>query len=229
MPELPPPPPPPSGPGHPRCTGARTAPRRPDRETLLADRTRALEELTRRSVGPVRLLLLLLVVAGCELAWALLSTALISLDDTVDGFTVIFAVVTCLLALLALVPSVAALVVGVRRDRAVRALLRQWAAVAVDPAGDTRHQRTGSVVSWLLVSLALTTGGLWLTTLAPASADPARDTGRTTYSLFAFALGTGLILCAAGVLGLIKAIDHHRWAAGLLTVVPARERGGAHR
>ncbi|MFF0446303.1 hypothetical protein ACFYT4_07780 [Streptomyces sp. NPDC004609] len=227
MPDLPPPPP--SEPIHPRCPRSGKAPRRPDRETLLADRRRALEELTRRSVGPARLLLLVLVVAGCELGWALLSTALISLDDTVDGFTLIFAVVTCLLALLALAPSMAALVVGVRRDRAVRVLLRQWAAVAVDPAGDTRHQRPGTILCWLLVSLAFTAGGLWLTAHAPASADPARETGRTTYSLLAYAVGTGLILCAAGVLGLVKAIVHHRWAAGLLVVVPARERGGAHR
>ncbi|MGW4204299.1 hypothetical protein [Streptomyces sp. NPDC004726] len=199
---------------------------RQDRDALFADRTAALTELTRQSVGPARLALFLLVVAGSELGWALVSTALISLEDTVDAFTLVFSAAFCVLALPVLVPSGIALVIGVRRDRAVRDLLRQWGDLDRDPVGDARFQWPGMTSAWLLLSLALTTTGLWLTVTALTSPAPV---GGTTTSLTTFLVGTGVLLCAAGVLGLTKTIAHHRWAAGLLTAVPSRERGGAHR
>jgi hypothetical protein len=198
-----------------------------DREALLHDRSQALGELTRRSVGAARLIAFVLAVAGFQLGWVLLSTALTSLDGGTDAFTLVFATAVCLLALLPLLPSGLAVAVGFSEDRAVRELLRRWAVLERDPMGDARFQRTGMVLCWLLVSFGFIGTGLRLAVLSPESSGgnpEAPDLGAVAYIM-----GAGVILWGAGLLGLAKAFLHHRWAARLLTVVPARERGGAHR
>ncbi|MFI1826408.1 hypothetical protein ACH41E_08110 [Streptomyces sp. NPDC020412] len=192
----------------------------------------ALHDLTRRSIGPAKLGLLLLFVLGLELGWALVGTALVALDDIVDAFTVVFAVFLTLLGALALVPSAVFLVRGVRQDRSVRAELKALAAEDRDPIGDARFNRAAITVCWLLVSLALVTAGVLISASASAAGGDAGylASDDTTYSRFAYTLGAGVALAVPGLLGVAKAVAHHCWAARLLDPVPAaRARGGAHR
>ncbi|MEU9603092.1 hypothetical protein [Streptomyces sp. NPDC048057] len=192
----------------------------------------ALHELTRQSVGPARLGLLLLLVAGLELGWVLVGTALVALDDIVDAFTVVFAAFLTLVGALALVPSAVFLVRGVGQDRVVRAELKELAAQDRDPIGDARFNRAALTVCWLLVSLALVTAGVLVAASASATGGGAGylASDDTAYSRFAYTLGAGVALAVPGLLGVAKAVAHHRWAARLLDPRPAaRARGGAHR
>ncbi|MEU5973540.1 hypothetical protein [Streptomyces sp. NPDC047315] len=192
----------------------------------------ALHDLTRQSIGPAKLGLLLLLVAGLELGWVLVGTALVALDDIVDAFTVVFAAFLTFLGALALVPSAVFLVRGVRDDRAVRAELKDLAAQHRDPIGDARFSRAAITVCWLLVSLALVTAGVLICASASTSGGGGGylSSYSTTNSRFAYTFGAGAALVVPGLLGVAKAIAHHAWAARLLDPVPAaRARGGAHR
>lgn len=192
----------------------------------------ALHDLTRQSIGPAKLGLLLLLVAGLELGWVLVGTALVALDDIVDAFTVVFAAFLTFLGALALVPSAVFLVRGVRDDRAVRAELKDLAAQHRDPIGDARFNRAAITVCWLLVSLALVTAGGLICASASTSGGGVGylSSYSTTNSRFAYTFGAGVALVVPGLLGVAKAIAHHAWAARLLDPVPAaRARGGAHR
>ncbi|MFI6107186.1 hypothetical protein [Streptomyces sp. NPDC051310] len=185
----------------------------PDREALLGDRALAVGELTRRLLGGRRLTLFLLVLGGLQLGWLIAGGALISLDDgPLDPFSLLFAVLGVCFGVALLVPAGYAAASGVRRDRAARALLLQWAALDRDPARDARFRAPAPSVTWFLLSFVLCAAGLWISFTVPAAARP----GTTTYAEVAYGMGAGLLLWVHGLMGLAKAVGHYRLAVRLL-------------
>ncbi|AZK96008.1 hypothetical protein [Streptomyces tsukubensis] len=220
MSELPSPPPDPDGPHG-------IAPWR-DRGSLLDERRRVLDELTRRSVGPFRLLGLVLVVLAFELGWGLVGVGLMSLDDTLDGFNLVFAGFVGLVGVVILVPALAVAVSEAREARAVRALLRAWTALDRDPRGDARYGRGWLNAGWLMVSFGFVVAGLAVCAGLPDSLEDGG--GRTPHSTLVYVMGAGIAPVVAGLAGLVNAVAHLHWLAGLLNPVPAARRpGGAHR
>jgi hypothetical protein len=208
----------------------------PDREALLADRGRALDELVRLSTGPAGPLALVLSVAGFQLAWLLLATALNSVLADREAFTLLLACATVLLALLPLVPSAVAVVLRVRRELRLRVLLREWAALAHDPVRDARLRRPPAAVCWLLLSFGLLTAGAVLAGMQAGAAGQGAPYGGIAGGYGDAASGRALrlagaaaICLVAGTAGLVKVFDHLRLTESLTAQVPPRPRGGAHR
>ncbi|MFF8288314.1 hypothetical protein ACF068_03635 [Streptomyces sp. NPDC016309] len=198
----------------------------PGRQALLADRTMAIRELGRRMVGGRRLTLSLLTLAGLEAGWALVGAAIRSLDGPSDPLTATFAAGVACLGLAVMAPLVVVVVLGVRRDRALRARLLEWAALDPAPVRDARFRAPGLSVAWLLLSFAQGAAGLWLSFAVPAAARP----GATTYAEVAYAMGAGLVLWVHGLTGAVKAFGHRRLALRLGSVrkvsASARRAGG---
>ncbi|MEW2631286.1 hypothetical protein AB0903_06420 [Streptomyces sp. NPDC048389] len=211
-----PPPPPPADTG---CW--------PDRETLLADRSRAMDELFRMSIAPQRLVLLWLVVAGFAVGWAVFCAALLAFEEGQDLFSHFFGAVLGFVGLACMVPTGLAVGFGVAHEAELRGRLRQWSALAHDAAGDARYGAPAMSLFWFLPSFLLGAYGLWLSTTALTG-----GAGRGG-SLAGVVLptGLGLILWLTGLLGVMKAVSHYRWALRLVSppVLPSAARGGTHR
>ncbi|WP_031076741.1 hypothetical protein [Streptomyces sp. NRRL S-118] len=185
----------------------------PDRDALLADRALAVGELTRRLLGGERLTLFLLLLAGLHVGWLIVGGALMSLDDgLVDPLSGLFAVLGACFGAAVMIPAGYAVASSVRRDRAARELLLQWAALDRDPARDARLRAPAPSVTWFLLSFGLCAAGLWLSFTVPAAARP----GATTYAEVAYGMGAGLLLWVHGLIGLAKAVGHYRFAVRLL-------------
>ncbi|MFD0266775.1 hypothetical protein ACFVGY_09290 [Streptomyces sp. NPDC127106] len=197
-PDLPPPPPP--APVRAQLDGASV-------RALRADRVRILRELERRSLGPGRLLLLWAVAAVFAIGWSLVGAALLSFE-TRDPFSVVYGAVFALLGAGVMIPTGFWFAWCVRRDRAMRRLLRAWAEVDPDPAADAWLRSPGMSLFWALASGAVAAFGFYVSFAAAASARP----GDTTYGEVAYLIGFGTILWVTGLLGLGKAGAHHRWA-----------------
>ncbi|MFJ3101196.1 hypothetical protein [Streptomyces sp. NPDC086835] len=199
----------------------------PDREALLADRARAMGELLRLSIGPVRLLLLWLTAAGFAIGWAMFGAALQMFAEGVDVFSHLFGVIAAAIGLASMIPTGLVIGFGIARDAEVRGRLRCWSALTRDPAGDARYGAPGLSLLWFLPSFLLCAYGLWLSFTVPAGARPGKD----TLAGVALLMGLGLILWITGLIGITKAVSHYRWALRLVArhPVPAAERGGAHR
>ncbi|MEU7280323.1 hypothetical protein AB0A69_16285 [Streptomyces sp. NPDC045431] len=199
---LPPPPPPP--PPHLRTW--------PDRAALLADRNRAMGELTWRIMGGRRLVLFLLTLAGLQAGWLAVGGALMSLEDgLVDPLMAMAGALGVCLGLAVVIPAVFAVAFAVRRDRVARELLAQWASLDSDPPRDAAFRVPVLGLIWFLLSFALCASGLWLCFAVPASARP----GSTTYAEVAALMGVGLILWVHGLIAVTKAVGHYRWAVRL--------------
>ncbi|MDO0935711.1 hypothetical protein QQY66_30025 [Streptomyces sp. DG2A-72] len=205
---LPPPPPPP----HSRMW--------PDRAALLADRWRALEELRRCSIGVHRVLLLWLLALSAIIGWALLVIPLQQLEER-DPLGFLLGPVFALLGLAALSPSVITLAHAIRRDHRIRQLLDAWLQLDSDPATDAGLRSPGLSLFWLLSSVALCVIGLWASFASAVGAEP----DRTRYSDVALDMGIGTILWLTGLIGVIKAVRHYRWAVRALGPAP---RPGHH-
>lgn len=205
---LPPPPPPP----HSRMW--------PDRAALLADRGRALEELHRCSIGVHRVLLLWLLALSAIIGWALLVIPLQQLEER-DPLGFLLGPVFALLGLAALSPSVITLAHAIRRDHRIRQLLDAWLQLDSDPETDAGLRSPGLSLFWLLSSVALCVIGLWASFASAAGAEP----DRTRYSDVALDMGIGTILWLTGLIGVIKAVRHYRWAVRALGPAP---RPGHH-
>ncbi|NXY98847.1 hypothetical protein HYE82_31600, partial [Streptomyces sp. BR123] len=197
-PDLPPPPPP--APVRARLDEASA-------QALRADRARILRELDRRSLGPGRLLLLWAVATVFTVGWSLVGAALMSFEAP-DPFSVIYGAVFALLGAGVMIPTGFWFAWCVRRDRAMRRLLRAWAEVAPDPAADAWLRAPRMSLFWALASFAVAAFGLWVSFAGTASARP----GDTTYGEMAYLIGLGTILWVTGLLGLGKAGTHYRWA-----------------
>ncbi|MGW7357354.1 hypothetical protein ACWGI0_12165 [Streptomyces sp. NPDC054802] len=211
---LPPPPPP----ADIRCW--------PDQEALLADRRRAMSELFRLSIDPKRLLLLWLVVAGFAAGWAIFGAALQTFEQERDVFSHFFAAVLGFVGLGCMIPTGVVVGFGIAHEMELRGRLRQWSALAHDAAGDARYGAPALSLFWFLPSFLLCAYGLWLSFTAPAGARPG-----DTLAGVVLLMGLGLILWLTGLLGVVKAVSHYRWALRLVApaALPSAARGGAHR
>ncbi|MFH8804461.1 hypothetical protein ACH4F6_33630 [Streptomyces sp. NPDC017936] len=192
---LPPPPPPP----HIRTW--------PDRSALLADRARALEELRRRSLGVHRVLLLWLLALAAIIGWSLLVLPVQQFEER-DPTGFLLGPVFALLGLAALTPSVVAVALAVRREHQMGQLLDDWLALDSDPLHDARLRSPGLSLFWLLSSLGVAAIGLWASFATAAGAHAAGS----TYADIALGMGTGTILWLTGLIGVVKAVRHYRWA-----------------
>lgn len=212
---LPPPPPP---------AGIRAW---PDDEALLADRRRAMGELLRLSLDPIRLMLLWLTAAGFAVGWLIFGVALRTFEEEPDVFSHFFGAVTGAVGLACMIPTGLVVGLGIARDAEVRGRLREWSALARDPAGDARHAAPALSLFWFLPSFLLCACGLWLSFTVPAGARPGED----TLAEVAVLMGLGMILWGTGLIGVVKAVVHYRWALRLMSrpTPSAAVRGGAHR
>ncbi|MET7696114.1 hypothetical protein [Streptomyces sp. NPDC005485] len=193
---VPPPPPPP----HVRTW--------PDRAALLADRRRALEELLRRSLGVHRVLLLWLLALAAIIGWSLLVLPLQQIEQH-DPTGFILGPVFAILGLAALAPSVVAVVLAVRRDRKLRELLDAWLHLDSHPPTDARLRSPGLSLFWFLSSIVVGAIGLW-------ASFAAAGTRKTYFSDVVLGMGIGLILWMTGLIGVVKAVRHYRWALRVL-------------
>ncbi|MEV6171052.1 hypothetical protein AB0L99_22805 [Streptomyces sp. NPDC051954] len=205
---LPPPPPPP----HTRMW--------PDRAALLADRGRALEELHRCSIGVHRVLLLWLLALAAIIGWALLVVPLQQIEER-DPLGFVLGPLFALLGLAALAPSVIAVAVAIRRDQRIRQLLDAWLQLDSDPSTDVGLRSPGLSLFWLLSSVVLCAIGLWESFTSAAGAEP----GRARHSDVVLGMGIGTILWLTGLIGVVKAVRHYRWALRVLGPSP---RPGHH-
>ncbi|MFC8917055.1 hypothetical protein ACGF5F_03840 [Streptomyces sp. NPDC047821] len=178
----------------------------PGREALLADRALAVRELTRRMVGGQRLTLSLLTLLGLQFGWACVGGGLLAFEGPGDPLTAMAGALAACLGLAVVVPLVAVAVLGVRRDRTLRARLLQWVALDPAPVRDARFRAPGTSLAWLLVGFAQCAAGLWLSFVVPATARP----GATTYTEVAYAMGAGLIFWISGLIAATKALGHRR-------------------
>ncbi|MBD0710080.1 MULTISPECIES: hypothetical protein [unclassified Streptomyces] len=183
----------------------------PDRDALLADRARALDELGRRLLGGGRLALFLLWFLLLELGWSLIGVLIIALGlPLVDPFSVVFGVVTTALGIGILVPAVWLTVRSLRQDRTVRERLAQWAALDRHGPTDARLRAPALSACWFLLSSLLCGLGLWTGFAVPAGA-----THEDGYGLVVYGMGAALILWITGLTGLAKAVGHYRLAVRL--------------
>ncbi|MFJ8013090.1 hypothetical protein [Streptomyces sp. NPDC096339] len=178
-----------------------------DDAVLRADRARFLTDLSRRSLGIGRLLLLWAVAAVFVLGWTFVGMAWMDVERH-EFFSYVHGLIYTVLGVGVLIPAVFWLVRGIRQDRQVRQLLHAWVESDRDPAADARLRAPGLSLVWLLASFALGVLGLWVAFGAAASAGPSR----TTSGELAYIMGTGQILWITGLLGLAKAVVHYRWA-----------------
>ncbi|MFJ4779709.1 hypothetical protein [Streptomyces sp. NPDC088762] len=198
-PDLPPPPPP----AHVRAWM--------DETVVRADRAHFLRDLSRRSLGLGRLLLLWSVSAVFLLGWSFVGMAVMAFESG-DPLSAVFGMVYAVLGAGVLIPAGFWFAWGARRDRQVRRLLSAWAEAGRDPATDSRLRAPGLSLTWLLSSFALGALGLWTTFAVAATARPGHDTyGEVTYFM-----GIGMILWITALLGAAKAAAHYRWAVRAL-------------
>ncbi|MFE2965344.1 hypothetical protein ACFXKC_17045 [Streptomyces sp. NPDC059340] len=187
----------------------------PDRAALLADRGQALEELRRRSLGVHRVLLLWLLALAAIVGWALLVLPLRQLEQR-DPTGFVLGPLFALLGLAALAPTVVAVALSVRRDHHIHRLLDAWSELDRHPATDSRLRSPGLSLFWLLSSLGVCAIGAWTSFAAAARAEP----GHPLYSDVVQGMGIGLILWLTGLIGIVKAVRHYRWALRILGPAP---------
>lgn len=158
-----------------------------------------------------RVLLLWLLAVAAIIGWALLVLPLQQLEQR-DPTGFILGPVFAVLGLAALAPSVVAVVLAVRRDRHISQLLDAWLRLDSHPATDIRLRSPGLSLFWLLSSLGVCAIGLWTSFAGAAEAEPGRD----MYSDVVLVMGIGLILWLTGLIGVVKAVRHYRWAVRVL-------------
>ncbi|GAA3374480.1 hypothetical protein GCM10020367_38520 [Streptomyces sannanensis] len=190
----------------------------PDREAMLADRAQVLGELSRRSVGLRRLMLLWAMAVLVAVGWSFVGAALLTFAESLDVISYFFGALMLALGLASMVPTGFAVAGAVRRDRQVRELLDQWGALDRDPAADARCRAPGPTLCWLLLSVAPCALGLYVSFASTAGAEPGRD----TYAGVAYGLGMGVIAWLTGLLGVAKAVSHYRWVTRTLMGAPVR-------
>ncbi|MEU3918654.1 hypothetical protein [Streptomyces sp. NPDC029004] len=195
----------------------------PDRASLLADRARAMRELSRLSMGASQLTLLWLMAAGFAAGWGLVGGALKIFDESPDVLSAMFGVILACMGAGFLLPTGIVIGLGVRRDKVVRERLLQWSSLDRDPTTDGRFRSPGLSLCWFIPSFLLCALGLWLSIVTPAEAEP----GRQTYVQVAVMMGLGMILWLTGLLGVAKAVRHYRWAVRLPAGAPTAAAGGA--
>ncbi|MFJ4619204.1 hypothetical protein [Streptomyces sp. NPDC088812] len=191
----------------------------PDRSALLADRERALDVLHRCSLGVHRVLLLWLLALAAIIGWSLLVLPVQQFEEK-DPTGSLLGPVFALIGVAALTPSVTAVVLAIRRDHRTRQLLEAWLALDSHPLSDARLRSPGLSLFWLLSSLTVAAIGLWASFVSAVGARP----GPSAYADIALGMGTGTILWLTGLIGVVKAVQHYRWALRVLGPTPAGQR-----
>ncbi|MGZ2358747.1 hypothetical protein LRE75_18925 [Streptomyces sp. 372A] len=202
----------------------------PDRDALRADRSFLLGVLVKAHMGPGRLGLLWLWGVVGAIGWSFIGTAIVTFEESYDAVSAIVGVVMLAVGAAALVPAVILVVVGLRRDAAVRRLLTQWGGLDRDPARDAGLRLPGTTLGWLLPSFVLGALGLYLCFVVPAGAVRGED----TYGLMVLIMGLGLLAWIVGLVGVFKAFWHRRWivrtlAGEAVRPAPVAQGGGVHR
>ncbi|MFE9398119.1 hypothetical protein [Streptomyces flavidovirens] len=181
----------------------------PGPEAMLADRSRAMDELIARDLGPGRLVRFWLLVGGAALGWGIVGAALQSFEGPGDPLVAVFGAGFGALGLAGVVTCGIFLGMGVRRDRTVRRLLVRWAEVGRDEGFSAAPWRVpGLSLAWLLSSLVVCGLGLWSSLGFAVRARP----GSETYVDAVVFIGLGVVLWVAGLIGTAKAVGHYRWA-----------------
>ncbi|MFD5034061.1 hypothetical protein ACFVWX_22015 [Streptomyces sp. NPDC058220] len=197
----------------------------PDREALLADRAAAMTVLTGRGLAIGRLLLLWLLAAVAVIGWAAVGLAIQSFEE--GGLAQATGLAALVLAAVFLVPAGVGLGFWLRGGHDVRQRLDAWAALGQDPATDVRLRAPARCVAWLLPSVLLCLLGAWGVghgwTAAGNGPEP------VTVGDAVYALGLEATVLLTGLLGIARSVAHQRWSARLLSPVPVRRGGGAHR
>jgi hypothetical protein len=175
-----------------------------------------LEELHRRSLGVHRVLLLWLLALAAIIGWALLVLPVQQFEEK-DPTGFLLGPVFALLGLAALTPSVIAVILAIRRDHRIRQLMDAWLALDSHPSSDARLRAPALSLFWLLSSLTIAVIGLWTSFGTAAGA----EAGRSTYADVILGMGTGTILWLTGLIGVVKAVRHYRWALRVLGPAPA--------
>ncbi|WP_199550625.1 hypothetical protein [Streptomyces sp. N35] len=174
----------------------------PDRSSLLADRSRALQALTGGGLGLGRLVLLWLTGLLALFGWGMLCMPLLWLGSgDVMGF--ILGPVCALLGLAALVPAVIIVVRGARTDRRVRELTEAWIELDEERQSVRALRSPGLSLAWLLLSFVPCAGGLWVSFGGTHAANDRYEA--------VLALGAGTLLWVTGLLGIAKANGHRQW------------------
>jgi len=209
---LPPPPPPP----HIRAWR--------NREALLDDRARALEQLAHWWLAPHRALLAWLLAAVLAVGWPVAVAGLAGII-TGEGMDRVFGGIYFVMGLLLMVPSGIGLGFAVHRDLRVSARLNAWAELDRHPPTAAHWSFRGRTLFWLLPSVLLCAGSValagWtvyaLVTSAPADLDR-----------FGFPTVMGLLVVAGavGAAGATKAAYHRRLIRRELGAGPVRAATG---
>ncbi|MFJ6696018.1 hypothetical protein ACIQM4_08080 [Streptomyces sp. NPDC091272] len=179
----------------------------PNREAMLADRARAMRELTRRWLGVPAAVGFWLYGVLLAVAWGCVGIAMQTFEQGMFP-DVLIGGIFLVLGIGGLVPAVILLWLGVRRDRTIRERLHAWGELGQDPAVDAGLATPARSLGWLLPSFVLAAVGLVTSLGYAASARP----GTSTYADAAFFIGLGLALWVVGLLGTMKAVGHYRWA-----------------
>ncbi|MEU8546679.1 hypothetical protein AB0C81_06690 [Streptomyces roseoverticillatus] len=175
---------------------------------MLADRERALDALTDKTLSPGRLLLGWLLTGVFMLGWMF---AVLGLQSAAEGgVEYVYAAAYLILAAGALIPSLLGIRAGLRTGKEARRRLRLWAALDRDAMRDGGFRAGGRVWFWLLMSLlpcagALAVGGSAVAEMLTTSTAVKDGSG------LAYAWGLTAPLAAAGTHGLATALAHRRW------------------
>ncbi|MFJ2739048.1 hypothetical protein ACIO3O_05225 [Streptomyces sp. NPDC087440] len=179
----------------------------PDPEAMRADRARAMRELGRRALGAPAAVGFWLYALLLAVGWGCVGVALQTFEQGLFP-DVLIGGIFLVLGVGAIVPAAILLGLGVRRDRTIRQRLSQWRELGADPAVDARVRAPGRSLAWLLPSFALAALGLGTSVGWAAAARPGAD----TYADAAFFIGAGCVMWVVGLLGMVKAVGHYRWA-----------------
>ncbi|WP_367134640.1 MULTISPECIES: hypothetical protein [Streptomyces] len=194
----------------------------PTREAMLADRSRALDALIRKTLSPGRLLLAWLLTCVLVLGWTF---AVLGLQSVVEGgISYVYAAAFLILAAGAAIPSLLGIRAGLRTGKEARRRLRLWAALDRDAVHDAGLRAGGRVWFWLLMSLlpcagALVVGGAFVQEALTTASVPKDG------SALAYAWGLTAPPAAAGAYGVATALTHRRWFRSLSS--PNSLSGGA--
>ncbi|CAM5256815.1 hypothetical protein GCM10010329_05990 [Streptomyces spiroverticillatus] len=179
----------------------------PDPEAMRADRERAMRELGRRALGVPAAVGFWLYALLLAVGWGCVGVALQTFEQGMFP-DVLIGGIFLVLGVGAIVPAAILLGLGVKRDRTIRQRLCAWQELGADPAVDAQVRAPGRSLAWLLPSFALAALGLGTSLGWAASASPGTD----TYADAAFFIGAGCVMWVVGLLGMVKAVGHYRWA-----------------
>jgi hypothetical protein len=192
-----------------------------DDAALLVERAAAMTRLVRRGLALKRLLLLWGTGAGAVLGWAAVGLAV--QEFQAGGLGALGGLVALVLGGVLLVPAAVVAGFWLAKGPVFRRELDEWADRGSLPVTDVGLRAQAGCVLWLLPSAALAVVGAVLTGMGATRA------GSVTVGEMVYTMGSGGTVLLTGLFGAFQAVAHQRWSGQLLTAVPFRRGGGAHR